>query len=152
MKTQEDITGSNLNDSLANITTNTALVTHSTEIPQSYTDLDMLEVRKKDVKKIQQACKKSGKINNVLYEVLTNIPLGLSSSFFGFFISGFFSTYTPSQWQFWFSLVVSPILCTIFLCIYVVMLFITRNKKEDFRKVVIDKLLEPTGFWEEEEK
>lgn len=152
MNSKKIIPNSNLDNFLKNTTTKNTIVTHSIELPQSYIDLDMLEVRKKDIQKIQQACKNSMRTNNVIYEVLTNIPLGLSTTFFGFFISGFFSNYTPSQWQFWFSLVCSPILCTIFICAYVVVLVGMQNKKEDFRKIVIDKLLEPTNFWEEEEK
>lgn len=131
---------------------NTIKIKHASKMPKIYTDLECMEVRKSDILKISDECKKCSKSNGLISEILITISFGLSSAFFGFAISGLLAHYQSDEWQFWICYLVCPLLCMLFLCVYILLMFIRKNKKDKLLEVVIEKLLVPAECWEGENK
>lgn len=143
---------SNLEASSNNLAIKETTIKQSTEIPKSYTDLNLIAVKKADIQKVKSACKKGSHSHYMLFSILENAFIGLSTTFLGCFLSGFASEFHESQWQFWFFFVISPILSMTFFCFFIILCILTTNSENNLREFVISKLLEPIGYWNEEKK
>lgn len=128
----------------------TLKIIHKTTMPRDYIDLECLEVKKSDIQKISKECHEYSRTNGSILEILVNIFLGLATTFLGIVLSGIFALYASNQWQFWFCYLVCPTLfmgCTFG---YILLLICKKHKKDKLQEAVVEKLLRPAGFWEDE--
>ena len=128
----------------------TLKIKHKTTIPKDYTDLECLEVKTSDIQKIGKECYEYSRANGSVMEILVNIFLGLATTFLGIALSGIFALYSSNQWQFWFCYLACPMLFMGCTSAYIFLLISKKHKKDKLQEVVVERLLRPVGFWEDE--
>lgn len=147
-KVKSEINESSLDATSTNLLIRETTIKQRSETPKTYLDFNCIEIKKSDIERIHNEYKVCCNSHQILFEILTNVFLGISTTLLGVIISGIFNLYNDLQWQFWFSYVVCPILCMGFLFAYILMLLLKKNRKDQLLKVIKEKLLEPTGYME----